>query len=215
MNPFFGNIQAPADGNFDMSVQVIPAKTVLKSIIEESKWETYTPEPTAEDPQPQTQTFIKNTWSVLEGDYQGRKVFQKLHVQDESQDKAQRALQMLAAIDANAGGKIMASGAMPDDMMLSVSLSNVPMNITVDVWEIGNNSGNYITAVNRAQAPQQMATQAQAVQQAVAQQQPIEQPIQQPGESVPQQQAQPQQQVQYAQPQQQTAQQLAAQDVDF
>jgi hypothetical protein len=198
MNPFFGNIQAPADGNFDMSVEVIPAKTVLKAVIEESKWDTYTPEPTNTDPHPATQTFIKNTWSIIEGDYQNRKVFQKLHVRDENTGKAQRALQMLAAIDANAGGKIMAAGTMPDDMMLSMSLSNVPMNITVDVWEIGGNSGNYIIAVSRAQQPVQTVSQNQSIHQAAqnVQQQPV-------------------QQVQYAQPQQPTAQQLEAADIDF
>jgi len=205
MNSFFGNIQAPVDGNFDMSVQVIPAKTQLKCIIEESKWDTYTPEPTNTEPYPVMQTFVKNTWSVLDGDYQGRKVFQKLHVQDENQGKAQRSLQMLAAIDANAGGKIMAAGTMPDDMMLSVSLSNVPMVITVDVWEIGNNSGNYITAVSRAHATQPVMNQSQAIHQATQNVQ------QQATQQAPAQ----QQQVQYAQPQQQTAQQLTAEDIDF
>lgn len=211
MNPFFGNIQAPADGNFDMSIEVIPAKTVLKSVIEESKWETYTPEPTNADPYPVTQTFIKNTWSVIDGDYQNRKIYQKLHVQDENTGKAQRALQMLAAIDANAGGKIMAAGAMPDDMMLSLSLSNVPMNITVDVWEIGGKSGNHIVAVNRAQAPMQVVSQNQAIHQATKQVMQA-QPIQQTAPVYATQQAAP---VQYAQPNQQTAQQLAAADIDF
>jgi hypothetical protein len=87
---------------------------------------------------------------------------------------------------------------MPDDMMLSMSLSNVPMNITVDVWEIGGNSGNYIIAVSRAQQPVQTVSQNQSIHQAAqnVQQQPV-------------------QQVQYAQPQQPTAQQLEAADIDF
>lgn len=193
MNPFFQGIQAPADGSFDMAVQVIPKNTELKGVIEESKWESFTNPETGVE-----QTFIKNVWCVVEGEYQNRKVFQKLHVQDDNQGKAQRSLQMLAAIDANAGGKIMAAGHMPDDMMLATSLCNVPMNFVVDVWSINGNEGNHITAVSPAKTAQQPMSQQQAINQATG-----GAPAQQP------------QQMNQMQPQQMNQQQLATADIDF
>lgn len=218
-NPFFGNIQAPVDGSFDMNTQNIPDGTIAKALIEEAKWESYTPlEGTNAGIE---QTFIKCTWAIVEGDFSGRKVFQKMHVQDQDQSKAQRALQMLAAIDANAGGKVMAAGTIPDDMMLGVSITNIPMMITINEWSIGNNSGNYVSAVSRAQAPVQVMSQGQAINQAVnnVQNQPVQQQAQpqQMQQQPVQQQAQQQQQVQYAdqQPQQMNAQQLQASDIDF
>ena len=167
MNPFFGNIQAPVDGNFDSAIVNIPDGTVAPALIEECKWESYTDQVTGIEA-----TFIKATWSIVDGEYQNRKVFQKIKVMDEKQSTKERALQMLAAIDANAGGKVMAAGCMPDDMLLSMSLCNVPMNITISVWEMNGKSGNYITAVGRLQAPvqqQKPLSQGQAVNQAVAQ----------------------------------------------
>ena len=185
MNPFFGNIQAPADGNFDMGNACfanIPDGTKATAVIEAAQWETFTNQDTGVE-----QTFIKATWSIVEGEFTARKVFQKMHVQDQDTAKAQRALQMLAAIDANAGGKIMAAGTMPDDMMLGVSITNVPMVITIAEWSIGGKTGNYVSAVSRAQVPVQAMSQGQAINQAVnnVQTQPV--------------QAQPQP-VQYAQP---------------
>jgi len=216
MNSFFGNIVAPQDGSFDMTIQVIPKGTLLKGLIEESKWETYTPEATNEEPYPVTQTFIKNTWSVLEGEYQNRKVFQKLHVQSEDQGKKERGLQMLAAVDANAGGKVMAAGVMPDDMMLSMSLCNVPMMFMVDVWSIGGNEGNHIVAVSRAQQVQQQQVQQQPMQ-VMSQGQAINQAVQNV-QNAPQQQQPVQQQAQQAPQQQQPqqpVQQLQADDIPF
>lgn len=211
MNPFFQGITAPVDGSFDMNIQSIPDGTIAKSLIEEAKWECFTNPETGVE-----QTFIKLTWSIVDGEFANRKVFQKMHVQDQDQSKAQRALQMFAAIDANAGGKIMATGTMPDDMMLSMSLQNVPMMITISEWSMNGKSGNYVSAVSRAQAPAPQMSQGQAINQAVnnVQQQVVQQPQQQPQpQTEPH--AQQQQQVQYAQQPQQTPQQLAAQDIDF
>ena len=181
-NSFFGEVQAPQDGSFDSSAPVlspIPAKEVVKAIIEESKWDNYTPQASNDVPYPETQTFIKNTWTVIEGEYQGRKIINKVHVQDADPEKRKRALCMLAAMDANAGGKIMASGAVPDDMMLGISLCNVPMLITVEVYTTNNGKeGNWVSAV--ARVPQQ------APQQQVPQQAPQYAPQQAPQQQTPQ-----------------------------
>ena len=55
---------------------------------------------------------------------------------------------MLAAIDANAGGKLMSAGVMPDDMSLSINLMNKPMAVVVAIWEIDDKKGNWVKAVS-------------------------------------------------------------------
>ncbi len=190
MNNFFGNVTAPVDGNYDSAISNIPDGTVVPAYIEESKWESFTNPDTGIEA-----TFIKNTWTIQSGEFQNRKVFQKMHVMDEASGKRENALKMLAAIDANCGGKVFGSGVQPDDMMLAASLCNVPMNISVAEWHMNGKSGNYVSAVGRLQAPQVqqpvMSTN-QAINQAVQnvqqqpqvqpqmQQQPQMQPVQQP-----------------------------------
>lgn len=45
------------------------------------------------------------------------------------------AITMLAAIDANAGGKLMASGKEPTDFAIASALANRPMILLLRVWE--------------------------------------------------------------------------------
>ena len=54
---------------------------------------------------------------------------------------------MLAAIDANCGGKLMASGEEPTDTSLAKALLNKPMHIKVMVWEMDDRKGNWVSAV--------------------------------------------------------------------
>lgn len=157
-NSFFGDIVAPVDGFYDMEENVvIPAGTILQAMIEEAKWDTYQP------PEGEMQTFIKITWTILDqGEYNGMKLFQKLQCMDEK--KKPRALQMLAAIDANSKGEIMAAGVMPQDMQLSIGLVNARMNVKLATWGKKDPStgvevpaGNWISSVSRIVQTQQQA----------------------------------------------------------
>ena len=114
----------------------IPAGTQLKACIDDAAWDDY-----------EGSYFINLTWSVLEGEFENRKVFQKVRVRDNDPKKRDKALRMLAAIDANAGGKLMESGAEPDDNALQSSLVNKPMIIKVGVWEMNDRKGNWVQKV--------------------------------------------------------------------
>ena len=114
----------------------IPAGTQLKACIDDAAWDDY-----------EGEIFINLTWSVLEGEHTNRKVFQKIRVRDGDPKKRDKALRMLAAIDANCGGKLMESGAEPDDNALQSSLVNKPMLIKVDVWEMKDFKGNWVQKV--------------------------------------------------------------------
>ena len=120
-------------GNFDP----IPSNTQLKSMIDEAKWDEY-----------EGESYISLRWTVLDGEFANRKIYQKVKVNEADPKKKDRALAMLAAIDANAGGALMKAGVEPDDMSLSINLMNKPMAIVVDTWEISGKSGNWVKAVS-------------------------------------------------------------------
>lgn len=138
----------------------IPNGTQCLAAIDEAKWDhTRTGE-----------EFISLRWSVLQPEeYSNRKVFQKLFVSDDDprakdpEAKRDKALLMLAAIDKNAGGKLLASGEKPDGTRLSSCLTRKPMVIKIAVWKMKaddgtENSGNWISAVAPRErgAPQAM-----------------------------------------------------------
>jgi len=54
---------------------------------------------------------------------------------------------MLAAIDFNAGGKIIAADREPTDMDLMSNLANKIMFVRQRVWKTGDKQGNWIDAV--------------------------------------------------------------------
>lgn len=120
-------------GNFEP----IPENTQLKAMIDEAKWDEY-----------DQQKYISLRWAIIDGEFKGRKLFQKVRVLDADSKKSDKAKSMLAAVDSNAGGKLMAAGVMPDDMSLSINLMNKPMAIVVSVWEIDGKKGNWIKAVS-------------------------------------------------------------------
>lgn len=124
-------------GTFELGgSEPIPANTQLKACIDDLAWEDY-----------EGDFYINVTWSVLDGEYTNRKVFQKIRVRDDDPKKRDKALRMLAAIDANAGGKLMASGQEPDDNALQMALVNKPMAIKVGVWEMNDRKGNWVQKV--------------------------------------------------------------------
>ena len=123
----------------------IPNNTALIAAIEEAKWADY-----------QGESYINLKWRVMRpAEYANRVIFQKLKVfSDKQGDKAK---QMLAAIDANCGGKLAKLRDTPQDEDLMMSLIGKPVAIKVQVWDINGKTGNWISAVAPAkqQAPQQ------------------------------------------------------------
>lgn len=139
---FFSEEQKSTGNDFELGGgnDPIPHNTRCNAMIDEVKWDDY-----------QGERYISLRWTVLEpSDYKNRKVFQKLKVLDgQKGDKAKR---MLAAIDANAGGSIVALGREPTDQDL-MSLLNRPMLIQVMVWEMTGDdgqkrTGNWINKVS-------------------------------------------------------------------
>jgi hypothetical protein len=135
-------------GNLDP----IPAGSSVLAIIDEAKWER---KQTGEE-------FISLRWSVVSPDeYKNRKIFHKCWVTDldpQAKDEAKaiqkrdKARRMLAAIDANAGGKLTAQEGKPSDDSMALHLCNKPMIITLMEWSMRGNdgsdmSGNWVSRV--------------------------------------------------------------------
>lgn len=138
MTNFFGSVEA--ETTFDSgakSFEDIPDNTQLVACVTDGKWDEY-----------EGEEYINLTWTVLDGDYKNRKVFQKIKCKNSDTGKAQKALRMLAAIDKNAGGELMKLGTEPSSDDIAMHLSNKPMAIKVLIWEINGKSGNWIAAVS-------------------------------------------------------------------
>lgn len=123
-------------------IDPIPAKTQVLAAPQEAKWDEY-----------QGDDYISITWSVLKPEaYKNRKIFQKLRVRDSDPKKRDKAIRMLAAIDANAKGGMFASGEEPTDAGMQRALINKPMVLMLQVWEMetdnGLKKGNWISAVS-------------------------------------------------------------------
>jgi hypothetical protein len=134
------------------SMEPIPDGTQVLAALDEAKWDS------KEDNE-----YISLRWSVLKPDtYKNRKVFQKLWVMgnnpnqsDPAKKKAQgdKAKRMLAAIDTNCGGKLLAGNGKPSDMDLQSALLSKPMVVKLAVWEMtdatgGKMNGNWVQGVS-------------------------------------------------------------------
>lgn len=135
------------------SMEPIPAGSNVLAMIDEIKWEAK--RDTGEE-------FISARWTVLAPEeYKNRKVFHKLWVMDldpSAKDEAaaikkrDKARKMLAAIDANAGGKLTAKAGRPNDNDL-LAVTNKPMVCTMMIWSMpdtrngGMMHGNWVSAV--------------------------------------------------------------------
>lgn len=127
----------------------IPDGSSVLALIDEAKWN---------ETRDEQAEHISLRWSVIEpAEYANRKVFQKLWVTDDDpnvkdaakmEKKRDKAKRMLAAIDANAGGKLSKVPRRPSDDDLALALTNRPMIIKCMVWKMGDNSGNWIAAVS-------------------------------------------------------------------
>ena len=126
------------------NIEPIPGNTNVLAACDEAKWDEY-----------EGDRYISLRWVVLQpADYKGRKIFQKLRVIDSDAKKADKAKRMLAAIDTNAGGALLASGAAPTDEAMTKHLTNKPMVLKIQIWEIeandgsGMKRGNWVSAVS-------------------------------------------------------------------
>lgn len=146
------NQRLQTTGEYDMgggNIEPIPDNTQVLAAPDEAKWDEY-----------QGEEYISIRWNILgPKDYNNRKVFQKIKVYDKDPKKADKAKHMLAAIDNNAGGKLLASGQVPSDLDLTKCLVNKPMMLLLKVWEMetdnGKKSGNWVAkvAARNAAAP--------------------------------------------------------------
>ena len=126
--------------NFDKGggdFSLIPAKTQVKAVIEEAKWES----------SQAGESFISLKWGIIDGTYKGRKVFQKIRIYNPDAKKRDKDMRMLGAIDTNAGGDLQKVDGEPTPIDLMRALCNKPMIILLQVWEIDGKSGNWVSAV--------------------------------------------------------------------
>jgi hypothetical protein len=148
-------------GNMDP----IPAGSSVLAMIDEAKWD---------HTQNDAEEYISLRWTVLAPEeYKNRKVFHKLWVTDHDPNakdhakaiaKTDKARKMLAAIDANAGGKLTAKDARPSDDDLARALQDRPMVITLMTWEsnTGGGGGNWVSAVAPKNKPLKIGDKAPA-----------------------------------------------------
>ena len=134
-------IEKTTTATTNVEIAPIPAKTVLKAMVSEAKWDEY-----------QGDRYISLTWTVVDGEYKKRLIFQKIRVNDKDPKKADRQKRLFAAIATNAGGELFNVQGEPSDYDLARCLSNKIMCIRVQVWKMedtqGNvKSGNWIDAV--------------------------------------------------------------------
>lgn len=128
-------------------LEPIPNATGCIAAIEEAKWDEY-----------KDDEYISLKWRVMKpAEFANRVIYQKVKVMGTSQCKdrlatADKAKRMLAAIDTNAGGKLMQVQGKPEDTELMMALVGKQMAIKAMVWKIKQDDGeikqgNWIGAV--------------------------------------------------------------------
>jgi len=135
------------------NLEPIPNESNVLAHVDKAEW-AFTQNENAE--------YISLRWSVDGPEpYINRKIFQKLWVTeddpnaksaDKAKDKRDKAKRMLAAIDANCGGKLAKTPRKPSNDDLAIALQDKQMVIKCMVWEMvgrdgSPNSGNWIAAV--------------------------------------------------------------------
>lgn len=143
-------LEEAKSGSFDSNTfEVIPDNTKALAIISAAEWR---------EANEFNAKHISLTWEIVEGEFKGRKVFQKIKLFESDKAKALKAQKMLIAIDANCRGAIVAAGVEPTQQGLQ-SLLHSPMYIMIKVYEINGDKGNWIVAVSERKKAQQQAQQ--------------------------------------------------------
>lgn len=141
---FWNEEQRKTGGNFESGggdFEPIPANTGCIAAIKQANWAEY-----------QGDRYINIQWQVLKPEqYKNRVIFQKVRVLDDDPSKADRAKRMLAAIDTNAGGRLLKLQSEPTDHDLASALTGKIQAIKLQVWEMNvdgqERSGNWVSAV--------------------------------------------------------------------
>lgn len=119
---------------------VLPDNTDVLALIDEAGWKAG---------YEGAHDVIQLRWTVHKPDqFKGRKIFQKLKVNDPESKTSDKAKRMLMAIDTNAGGKLAQHPGEPNDSELMSALMNKPMVLKIKVWEINEKKGNWVAAVS-------------------------------------------------------------------
>lgn len=123
-------------------LEPIPGGSKVRAFIKEAGW----------DKDKDSNRYVKLRWDVTKpDDYAKRVVFHKLWVKDSDpnaknpDEKRDKALRMLAKIDAFAGGKLAAKGAEPSDDELLIALANKEMVLSVELWEMKGSDGQMMS----------------------------------------------------------------------
>lgn len=126
----------------------IPKNTNVLAMCDEAKWDEY-----------QDDKYISLRWTIMQpAEYANRKIFQKIKILESDVTKRDKAMAMLGAIDTNAGGHLQAAGVQPTDQSLIAALANKPMVLQLQVWEMNDKKGNWVSKV----APRSQNTAQQA-----------------------------------------------------
>lgn len=141
-------------GDFELSaaIEPIPEHTVCTAMIDEAIW----------NRDSEGNSFIQLRWTIaLPALYKNRKIFQKLWVIDDdprakdAEKKRNNSKKMLAAIDANTGGKLAKNDRVPTSDDLAKALLNRPMTIRIGMWKQKRQDtgeemkGNFVAAVSQ------------------------------------------------------------------
>lgn len=119
------------------TIENIPDNTTCLALIDEAGWAEY-----------QGDEYISLRWVIAEPSiYKGRKIFQKLRVNDINTKKADKAKEMLMAIDANCGGKLALNDETPNDTAMAKAILEKLMLIKIMVWDLEGRTGNWIAKV--------------------------------------------------------------------
>lgn len=123
-------------------MEPIPAGSKVRAFVKEAKW----------DKNADGDRYVKLRWDVVKPDEVAKRVvFQKLWVKDPDpnaknpNDKRDKALRMLAKIDALAGGKLAAKGSEPSDDELLVALADKQMVLALELWEMKGSDGEMMS----------------------------------------------------------------------
>ena len=149
-----GKSATDTTGKFESNggIALIPENTTCLAMITEANIAEY-----------QGDEYINLAWTVNKPDaYKNRKVFQKVRIFDVDTKKRDKALNMLAAIDKNAGGVLAQFNAAPTNVTL-LQIMNKPMLIKVMVWELNDKKGNWISAVSPRSTEEPVPVQAKPV----------------------------------------------------
>lgn len=138
----------------DSSFEVIPDGTKALAVITNAEWR---------EANQHNERHVSLTWDIVEGEFKGRKVFQKVKLFDKKETTRLNAQRMIIAIDANCKGAIAQAGVEPTAQGLA-SLLHSPMYIMIKVYTPDNpeqKPHNWVCAVSERKCGAQQAQQTQ------------------------------------------------------